>query len=263
MGTLSRSKSPIPHPPLAVLEPPDPVRARALAARLQLPLAAEMPTEIPWVLIHEEDRLKLAWTGPQAPGPVEVDWVAGATAHRWRGNPTRRQPLLRALGQRTGVRTVFDATAGLGRDAFVAACAGLEVLAVERVGAIAALLEDGARRAAAHPETRAALGGRLSVRWADAHAVLAELAPDRAPDAVYLDPMFPERRKSAKVKKEMQLFQALVGDDSDAAALLAMARTHARRRCVVKRPLHAPPLGGTPDAVVRAARVRWDVYLTG
>ena len=43
------------------------------------------------------------------------------------------------------------------------------------------------------------------------------------PDVVYLDPMFPHREKSALVKKEMRVFQELVGADNDADDLLDFA----------------------------------------
>ena len=45
--------------------------------------------------------------------------------------------------------------------------------------------------------------------------VLAEITPP--PDVVYLDPMYPHKTKSALVKKEMRVFQSLVGADEDAA----------------------------------------------
>jgi 16S rRNA (guanine1516-N2)-methyltransferase len=85
-----------------------------------------------------------------------------------------------------------------------------------------------------------------------------------APDVVVLDPMFPERGKSALVKKPMRLFHSLVGTDPDADGLLEWAMAKARRRVVVKRPLHAPALGGlTPSLSYKGKAVRFDVYLTG
>ena len=71
---------------------------------------------------------------------------------------------------------------------------------------------------------------------------LAEITPP--PDVVYLDPMYPHRQKSALVKKEMRVFQSLVGADEDADLLLAPALALATRRVVVKRPDYAEPLAG-------------------
>ncbi len=61
-------------------------------------------------------------------------------------------------------------------------------------------------------------------------AIDSRLQPDGAdryhprPQVVYLDPMFPHKQKSALVKKEMRVFQSLVGPDLDADGLLAPAR---------------------------------------
>ena len=78
---------------------------------------------------------------------------------------------------------------------------------------------------------------------------------------VYLDPMFPHKQKSALVKKEMRVFQSLVGPDLDADGLLEPARQLATKRVVVKRPDYAPPLAdvATPNAVVTKGH-RFDIY---
>jgi 16S rRNA (guanine1516-N2)-methyltransferase len=52
-----------------------------------------------------------------------------------------------------------------------------------------------------------------------------------------------------------------VGDDPDAGELFEAACRAARKRVVVKRQLHAPPLGPDPDTTRRGTRVRYDVYL--
>jgi 16S rRNA (guanine1516-N2)-methyltransferase len=81
-------------------------------------------------------------------------------------------------------------------------------------------------------------------------------------DVIYLDPMFPERRKSALVKKEMRIFQDILGTDEDAATLLEQARAHCRSRVVVKRPSKAPVLGDSkPSYCVSGKSTRFDVYL--
>lgn len=81
------------------------------------------------------------------------------------------------------------------------------------------------------------------------------------PQVVYLDPMFPHKQKSALVKKEMRVFQSLVGPDLDADGLLEPARLLATKRVVVKRPDYAPPLANvaTPNAVVTKGH-RFDIY---
>lgn len=173
------------------------------------------------------------------------------------GRLSRKQPLGRAIGPKA--RTVVDATAGMGQDAFLLACMGFEVLAIERSPIVAALVEDGLRRAEADSRLRDALCGRLRLVVGDARHVLLELQP--APDVVYVDPMFPpKRRASALPKKEIQLLRMVVGDDEDTGELLRVARTVAQQRVVLKRPTHAPTLE-LPSMSIEGKLVRYDVYV--
>ncbi|WP_249451800.1 class I SAM-dependent methyltransferase, partial [Escherichia coli] len=109
----------------------------------------------------------------------------------------------------------------------------------------------------------AEIGGWLQERLQLIHAssltALSDITP--RPQVVYLDPMFPHKQKSALVKKEMRVFQSLVGPDLDADGLLEPARLLATKRVVVKRPDYAPPLANvaTPNAVVTKGH-RFDIY---
>lgn len=109
----------------------------------------------------------------------------------------------------------------------------------------------------------AEIGGWLQERLLLIHAssltALTDITP--RPQVVYLDPMFPHKQKSALVKKEMRVFQSLVGPDLDADGLLEPARLLATKRVVVKRPDYAPPLANvaTPNAVVTKGH-RFDIY---
>lgn len=236
--------------------------AAALAARYGLPFEAAA-TAHAFALVLDDDGLALVAAGPDAPGPIRADWTGGASAHRRRFGGGRGQPLARAVGLKHGAcPTVVDATAGLGRDAFVLAGLGCEVRLVERSAAIAALLEDGLRRAAADAGIGDWVRARMRLVHADAARWLAALPATEAPDVVYLDPMYPHRRGSALVKKEMRQFRALLGDDPDADALLAPALACARRRVVVKRPRQAEPLAGrAPSFEIASPNTRYDVYV--
>jgi 16S rRNA (guanine1516-N2)-methyltransferase len=92
------------------------------------------------------------------------------------------------------------------------------------------------------------------------------LAGPQAPyfDAIFLDPMYPrEESKTAKQKKEMQVYRELVGKDLDAKSLFELAMKKARKRVVVKRPDDADPIVASPapDFVLEGKTVRYDVYL--
>ncbi|MDA1241494.1 MAG: class I SAM-dependent methyltransferase, partial [Chloroflexi bacterium] len=128
------------------------------------------------------------------------------------------------------------------------------------------LLRDGLDRAA-EDAALAPVVARITVVAEDARDVLARLGAgpaDARPDVVIVDPMFPPRRKSAAVKKEMQALHRLLGAEPEPASLLAAALAVARRRVVVKRPGDAPPIEGPrPSIVIGGKTARFDVYVTG
>ncbi|WP_323844534.1 class I SAM-dependent methyltransferase [Microbulbifer magnicolonia] len=243
--------------------------AQALAQELGTPcLDCLDPKEIsePDHVLQCGEQLQLCATGRKAPGPVAVDFVGGALAHRRQFGGGKGQQIAKAVGLRSGFRPrVLDATAGLGRDAFVLASLGCEVAMLERNPVVRALLRDGLRRlqeaALTDPEL-AAIATRLTLIEERISAAdwLAQQAEESVP-VVYLDPMFPERGKSAKVKKEMAAFHQLVGSDEDADALLEPAFAACYYRTVVKRPRLAPFLAGRKPALsLEGKSGRFDIY---
>ena len=193
-------------------------------------------------------------------GGIFVDFVSGAMAHRRRFGGGRGEAVAKAVGVKGDyLPDVVDATAGLGRDAFVLAAVGCRVRMLERHPVVAALLEDGLQRGYQDAEIGGWLRERLTLLHVSSLTALNDITPQ--PDVVYLDPMYPHRQKSALVKKEMRVFQSLVGADEDADALLEPARRLAKKRIVVKRPDYAPPLAGvaTQSAVATKSH-RFDIY---
>lgn len=232
--------------------------AQAYAARLGLPWVEWGATGHPLLLRVTLERLELLQCSPGRGEGVFVDFSGGiAKARRQEG---LKQALARAVGVKPGIRPlVLDATPGLGRDAFVLAALGCRVILVERSLVVHALLADGLQRAhqAGLPEAE-----RMTLLFGDARDHLIGLTdPAACPDVIYLDPMHPERGKSALVKKEMRHLRTLVGEDADAPALLPVARLRARQRVVVKRPRLASPLTDqAADAVIPGRSTRYDLY---
>lgn len=216
-------------------------KARKWATRLNLPveLPEESPdgTRLPGAGSADPDRLLLRVSrnglelvkpdDRKLNGAVRADFTAGHAAYRRKQQ--KKELLVRAVEGKGGnggaSLNIIDATGGLGRDSFLLAAAGHRVCIFEREPVIAALLADGLARAAVHPET-AAICARIRLMVGDAVPALeaagiqkigaGEAGEDcvdceegEGVDAVYLDPMFPERRKSALVKKELQLLQLL------------------------------------------------------
>lgn len=159
----------------------------------------------------------------------------------------------------------FDATAGLGEDSFLLAAAGFHVVLFEYDPVIAALLSDSLERAKNDPELHE-IAERMEFHEGDSIAELKKLA-DRGPgelfpDIILLDPMFPERQKSALVKKKFQLLQRLESPCSDEAELLAAAEAVNPKKIIIKRPAKGPYLAGEkPDYSLRGKAVRYDCLL--
>lgn len=231
------------------------VSAMELARELMLPLAETASADFDLLLALTPAHLELRTCRDPRMHPVCVDF-SHLDLRPYSANLSRRQPLARAFGKKA--RVIVDATAGYAQDALLLALMGFRITAVERSPVVAALARDGLARLV--EQTGMTLTGRLELVDGDARALLPAIAP--RPDAIYLDPMFPpKRRKSAAVKKEMRLLRELVGDDTDAPELLALSRRIARDRVVVKRPDDAPPLTPDPDMSIKGKLVRYDVYL--
>ncbi len=234
-----------------------PGSAASLAQALNLPLVGTKESRrFRYLLVPTRERLELRDNDhPQARALyVDASRVARQHAH---AQVSRRQPLGRALGART--HHIVDATAGLGEDTFLLAAMGYEVTAVERCPVVAALLADGVMRAR-KLTLQPTIGRRVSVIRGDARQVIPRLA--HKPDSIYVDPMFPLKRKSsALTRKPLRVLRDLAGDDEDAAELLQVCLRHARHRVVVKRPLRAASLGPDPSLIYRGKLARYDVYL--
>ncbi|MCC3702807.1 16S rRNA (guanine(1516)-N(2))-methyltransferase RsmJ [Rouxiella badensis] len=211
-------------------------------------------------LVLTPERLELRKRDEPKLGAIFVDFVGGTLGHRRRFGGGRGEAVAKAVGIKGSyLPDVVDATAGLGRDAFVLAALGCRVRMIERNPVVAALLDDGLSRGYRDAEIGAWLQERMTLLHGSSLTALSEITP--RPQVVYLDPMYPHRQKSALVKKEMRVFQGLVGADDDADGLLEPARRLATKRIVVKRPDYAPPMADTPaQAAVTTKSHRFDIY---
>lgn len=189
---------------------------------------------------------------------VVIDFSSGGAKHR------RVYGGGELIGKAINVRknkTVWDFTAGLGRDAFVLASLGLSVRLFEREPVVAAMLQDGITRALQDEETNK-IAQNMTLNFADSLQQLTILQQIPRPDVVYLDPMYPETTKSAEVKKEMAYFHQLVGYNADDEDLLPLALSFARQRVVVKRPRLGKTLTDRkPDYQYVGKSTRFDVYV--
>ncbi len=252
---MSSSTSPV---QLVSLLPEQDEYLHQLAQRWGLSLE---PVESDYLLQLDESGLGLVDKTQPKLNPIQVDFVGGAVGHRRKFGGGRGQAIAKAVGLKSGVTpSVLDATAGLGRDAFVLASLGCKVTLIERHPVVAALLDDGLKRAAQDPDIGDMVRGQMQLLHGASQQLLADIRP--RPQVVYLDPMFPHKKKSALVKKEMRVFQSLVGADLDADELLPAALELAECRVVVKRPDYAPWLNEQkPSMSIETKKNRFDVYV--
>ncbi len=235
-------------------------RAAEFARSLGLPVAATQDSSAAdYVLSVRHGRLSI--DAPGAAGRGVASDFSRLDLRSGSGGISRKQPLAKAIGELPAV--VVDATAGLGYDSVLLAALRYEVIAVERSPIVAALFEDGLRRACEQNVLPAEVIARVRLCVGDARDVLVRRGGlDPPPDVVYLDPMFPPKRKaSALPRKPLLVLRDLVGDDPDAGELFEAAMRTASRRVVVKRRDDAPPLRERPTAQYRGKSARYDMYV--
>ncbi len=190
------------------------------------------------------------------------DFTGGAVRHRFRFGGGRGQALPRAVGMKDGnTPMVVEATAGLGRDAFLLASLGATVVLIERSPEIHGLLEDAMARASDAGGAVAEVIARMTLLHGDAR----DLLPTLSPEVVLVDPMHPPRKKTALVKNEMRLIREIVGTDEDSVDLMKVALATARKRVVLKWPRRADPMKGIgpPSHRITGKSTRYDVFMVG
>lgn len=196
---------------------------------------------------------------------LQVDFISGAQAHRRKYGGGKSQLIAKAVGIKAKIfPSVLDLTAGLGKDAFVLASLGCSVTLVERNPAVFKALQEGIARAVDHAQREDVdllrIMERMTLVNSDSLNYLNDSKNIRE-QVIYLDPMFPERKKSAAVKKDMVMLQEIVGADDDSDLLFERAFAADVCRIVVKRPKLAPPLGNIKVPLVfQGQSSRFDVY---
>ena len=192
---------------------------------------------------------------------LRVDFVSGAVGHRLRFGGGRGQDIAKAMGLKGGkTPTIVDATAGLGRDAFLLASLGAQVTLIERSEKMHSLLDEGMKRAAAEAGQYAEIIARMKLLQGDAK----DLIPTLEAEAILIDPMHPPRKKSALIKQELRQVRDIVGSDDDASELVNLALRYATNRVVLKWPAKADPIEGVRDCTyqIRGKTTRYDVFST-
>jgi 16S rRNA (guanine1516-N2)-methyltransferase len=228
-------------------------KAAVLAEKLGITVADKDTAEnAALVLLPDSDGLSLAGDGKKIKG----DFTSMIKRLK---NGTVQQELIVRTAKIKGIDrqpTAIDATAGLGGDSILLAAAGFDVQLYEYNPIICELLRDALERAADVPELADTVS-RMHLAGTDSISAMNSLKV--SPDVIFLDPMFPERHKTALVKKKFQLIHKLEHPCTDEAELLNAAISAHPRKIVIKRPLKGPYLAGIkPSYSLKGKAVRYD-----
>lgn len=195
---------------------------------------------------------------PNQKKPIYIDFLTPQWQYRLHQSRLRKEHLAKVISLAPSMRpSIIDATAGLGRDGFILAALGYDMTLLERSMMVYLLLHDALNRAKEHDHLNPIVK-RINLIHADALAYLAPLKPD----IIYLDPMFPEKKKAAASKKEIMLLKLLLGKNDDTDKLFALALACATKRIVVKRPRLGEFLSqASPNFSLMGNSSRFDIYL--
>ena len=192
---------------------------------------------------------------------LKCSFIEGPILHRLKYGKGRGQNLAKAVGFKFNKnRTIIDATAGLGYDAFILASLGANVTLIERSEKIYALLKTAISEAQLYGGEISKIVNRMNLLFGDSKDIL----PNIAPEVILIDTMYKDRKKSALVKNDMRLVREVVGSDSDHVELINVALNNASKRVVIKQPRYAETLDNIKACShqILGKTLRYDVYVT-
>lgn len=206
-----------------------------------------------------DDRLCLLWRKEGSKKPIIYELDFNKQLKQLRSFPAPKQGAFnQALGNKS--KAVLDVTGGWGGDAMLMATQGYKVTLLERNPLMALLLSDAYSALKVFADQVQSPLIVPSVSLMNSISALTDFAAQT--DCVYVDPMFPpKKKKSAATNKQMQLLQWLIGEDDDASQLVEKALVHGAKRVSVKRPDYAQSLYREPDQQFSSKLVHYDVYL--
>lgn len=225
--------------------------AEALSRQLGVPISDSMGEEL--TLVFDGTGLSLVGCGMRYQGDF-ARMLNRVTKGRF-----HHEMLVRIAKTKTEHPVAVDAAAGMGEDSFLLAAAGYEVTLFEQDAVIAALLKDALCRAREDDRLREIVG-RMHLIEGNSIALMPQLTI--SPEIVYLDPMFPPRKKSGLIQKKLQLIQKLEQPCADERELYDAAVSLRPKKIIIKRPLNGALLAGKkPSYTVKGKAIRYDVVV--
>lgn len=242
-------------------QPADQEKALILANKLNIPLV-EQWSGTGVMLEVTEGILTASFTSNGTKKRILIDFTSKKQQYRQQHISKQKELIARAIGYSAQKQLhVVDATAGMGTDSLIMAHLNCKLTIFERNPLAHALLENAIERATFLADS--------SINIPSMQLIEADFCDydwnliGKPAHVVYLDPMFPERKKSALVKKEMQWLQIITEDTPiNEQLLLETAFRRASNRVVVKRPIKAEYLNAqSPSHSISGKNIRFDVYM--
>ncbi len=229
-------------------------KGREFAGFLGCPLNPTTPAEFFFKLHVEPGR---TYVLDQQKRLLEIDFDKNHLDYERKGHRGKNELIARALGVAKGSRKILDLSVGMGIDSVFLTQLGFQVVGVERSPVLYLLLRDALSR------TSKEYLQSYQLHFGDSLQFLKNQKGRLEVDAIYFDPMYPHKKKSALPKQEMVVFRDLVGHDEDAAQVLQEALSWPVRRVVVKRPRQAEVLLPGVQHAYEGKVVRYDTYVVG
>ena len=239
---------------LCVLATDVTAQAQTWAQFLKAPLNPAQPAEYFYHFCVEQENV---FVRDQEGRKLVIDFDENHLDYQRRGHHGKKESIAKALGAAKGCRKILDLSVGMAIDSVFLCQLGFQVKGIERSPVLYALLKEAFAKSQ-KPEL-----ANYELIQADAREFLLTQKDQCDVDAIYFDPMYPHKKKSALPKQEMVVFRHLVGDDADAGEVLKLALTWPVRRVVVKRPLKAEELLPGVSHSFEGKVVRYDTYVVG
>lgn len=180
---------------------------------------------------------------------------------RVKDSKNKKQPFRKAFGSFDKNDLIVDATVGFGQDLLCLASWGVPVIGFERDKKVFQFINDALNKLKDLNEVLFKICSNIELRNENSIEGLRNLKSKAT--HIYLDPIYPQKEKSALGKLDLRILKDQVGEDSDSSELFDAAFASASKRVILKRPLKEEKSVSNSIASleIKGSSTRYDVYL--